>query len=64
MSISNLTDSLFGNTSLQLGNTSLTTIISLLVVLGTASGAIWLVHGEQIRSSQKKKRKKSKKRRK
>ena len=64
MSISTLTDSLFGNTSLQLGNISLTTIISLLVVLGTASGAIWLVHGEQIRSSQKKKKRKSKKRRK
>jgi len=61
MSISTLTDSLFGNTSIQLGNTSLTTIISLLVVLGTASGAIWLVHGEQIRSSQKKKRRKSSK---
>ena len=61
MSISTLTDSLFGSTFTELGNTSWVTAISLLVVLGTAGGAIWLVHGEQIRSSQKKKRKSSKK---
>lgn len=61
MSISTLTDSLFGNTFTEIGNISLVTIISLLVVIGTASGAIWLVHGEQIRSSQKKKKRKSSK---
>jgi len=65
MSISTLTDSLFGNTFTEIGNTSLVTIISLLVVFGTAGGAIWLVHGNQIKASKnKKKRRKSKKRRK
>jgi len=63
MSISTLTDSLFGSTFTELGNTSWVTAISLLVVLGTAGGAIWLVHGEQIRSSQNKKRRKSRRRR-
>jgi len=61
MSISTLTDALFGSTFTELGDTSIVTIISLLVVLGTAGGAVWLVHGDQIRSSQKKKRKSSNK---
>ena len=61
MSISTFTDALFGNTFSELGDTSIVTLISLLIVLGTAGGAIWLVHGDQIRSSQKKKKRKSSK---
>lgn len=64
MSISTLTDALFGNTLPELGNTNMVTIISLLLVLGTAGGAIWLVHGKEIKKrSSKKKKKKTKRRR-
>ena len=66
MSISTLTDALFGSTLPELGNTNMVTILSLLLVLGTAGGAIWLVHGKEIkkRTSQKKKKKSKQKKRK
>jgi len=66
MSISTLTDALFGSTLPELGNTNMVTILSLFLVLGTAGGAIWLVHGKEIkkRTSQKKKKKSKKKNRK
>ena len=61
MSISTLTDALFGSTFTGFGNTSSITMVSLLVVLATAAGAVWLVHGDQIKALQKKKKKKKNK---
>jgi len=61
MSISTLTDALFGDKLSELGNTNMVTMLSLLLVLGTAGGAIWLVHGKEIKKRASKKKKKTKK---